>query len=137
MPVPNLLHPVDITMEVRRSDLTVLDDDFQEPIGKVVRDEEVVIQGQVQWKRSAFEAKNLGLQDDTIGYIFFRWMDLINQNVSLKVGDKVTKIGNLEPATMPVGGLPFYFYRFEYRGHYPKLGATLVKAWFSSKSPVK
>ena len=137
MPIPNLPHKVDITVEIRRSDTTVQDDDFQEPVGKVNRDDPVVLPGQVYWQDQVFEAASTGVQDRMTGYILFRWKDLTARNIVLKVGDKIIKIANIDPATMPAGGPPFYIYRFEYRGHYPKLGATLVKAWFSSKAPVK
>lgn len=135
MPVPTLPHPVNVTIQVRRSDLTKMDDDFQEPIGKVVRDSEIILPGQIYWQNQVFEAAKTGVQDRMTGYILFRWKDLTAQSITLKVGDKITKIGNIE--NMPAGGPPFYIYRFEYRGHYPKLGATLVKAWFNSKQPVK
>lgn len=130
MPYPNLLHPVDVIFKLRRSDQTLMNT-FQEPVGKVTRDEEQTIKGQVYWQDQVYEAANVGISERTIGYILLRTKDVQATfgTITLKVGDQIVKIGNLD--------VNYYIYRFEYRGHYPKYGATLIKAWFGSKTPVK
>jgi len=135
MPIPTLLHPVEIKIEIKRPDLTVQDKEFQEPIGKVVRETQITIPGQVYWQDQNFEGANVGVIDTMVGYALFRVVDLENKGIVLKEGDKIASVGKV--ADMPVGGPPFYLYRFQYRGHYPGLGATLLKAWFNSRAPVQ
>lgn len=131
MPVPNLLHPVDVILRIRRSDLTLMDEDFEEPIGKVARDEEITLPGQIYWQDQVWEMGNTGVQERTLGYCLFRTMDLqaASQGYTLEQGDQIIKIGNLD--------VNYYLYRFEHRGHYPQLGATLVKCWFAAEAPVR
>ena len=116
-----------------------MNENAREPIGNAYRDEELELSGQVYWQDQTFEAGREGDTESTLGYILFQRYYLSLQSVVIEKGDMITKMGGGDQG----GGdldveLPLFFYRFRYRGHHAdQKGATLLKAWFTDKDPVK
>jgi len=111
-----------------------MDDDAREPVGKVVRDAEIVLPGQVYWQDETFQSSREGLVAKTLGYILLRRYDLDIAGTDIYEGDEIVKFG-LYQAELD---RTFFIYRLRYRGHYPDMhGHTLIKAWFTDKAPVR
>jgi hypothetical protein len=131
MPIPNLLHPVPI--EIRQTDKagTPQDHDFREPINRVKRQPTQTVDGQVAWANDKrIQYTRGGSRYDADGYVLFRYVDLEAKSMELKTGDKLVKIGKITSNV--------YIVHFQPQGHYTDVGgATLVKAFFSDKDPVK
>lgn len=131
-PLPNLLHPVPVTIEpISRAD-TEYDDDLREPIGEVSYGAAI----------TGLEAQNKDIDDDdpkprregivevTKGYLLFRVIDITGVYTPLK-GDRITHIGIRT-------GLDLYVTKFQFRGHYPDQGGhSLVKVWYADRHPTR
>jgi hypothetical protein len=117
---------------LKRQDRTLWDDDAREPVGKVARDAEVTLQAQISWRSEETKAASEGPNEFTEGYALFRRYDLDAAGIDLEQGDQIASIGT--GIYQRLG--PWYLYMFQYRGHWDDVGGhTLVKAWFTSKSP--
>lgn len=124
MSVPNLLHPVRITLRRRDVDNTLFDEDMREPIGQTSYYEEETIWGQVSWenKDNVFVDEK-GTRLTAIGYILFRYVDLESAGIILKFQDRITKIGRHEEE--------LYIIKTKPMGHYTDQdGASLIRAYF-------
>lgn len=132
MTIPAILHPVQVKFRVRRTDLTLMDDDAREPVGKVNRNAEVTLTGQIFWQNKVWESEAVGLVPKTLGYVLLRRYDLTAVGVNITEGDKIIQIGINNAALTE----PYYIYRIMYRGHYQDTdGHSLVKVWFTDKKP--
>jgi hypothetical protein len=109
-----------------------MDDDAKEPVGKVYRDEDIDLYGQIYWQDETWQAAREGLVDKTLGYILLRRFDLNLCKIDINEGDKIIQIGKNQAAVEK----PLYVYRKRYRGHYQDTdGHSLVKVWFTDKKP--
>jgi hypothetical protein len=127
MPVPNLLHPVKITLQRRNVIDTLFDEDMREPIGQTSYYAEETLAGQVSWenKDNVYVDKK-GTQLKAIGYILFRYVDLESKGITLKYQDRIKKIGRHEEELYIINTKPI--------GHYPDQdGATLIRAYFTDR----
>jgi len=132
MPLPNLIHPIQVTVEQIDRSTTIYDPDAREPIGAAARKTTVTMPGQPRWaSQRQLEAQAFGPTDSVRGYILFRYVDLTAYGVDLAIGDRVTAQGHL---TAPEG----YVVRLEPQAHYQdQNGASTVKAWLSDRLPAK
>ena len=131
MTLPNLLHPVPITIQQRDIAVTKYDDDFREPIQKVSRTISKIIPGQVKWGiEDSLNLTKGGIQEKSNGYILFRYVDLAASKVVLQLGDRFANIGGLI--------VDLYITGFQPIGHYPSAGGpTLLKVFFADRQPSK
>jgi hypothetical protein len=132
VPIPNLLHPVNITIERLNRGGTAFDEDVGEPIQSAARHTSATCPGQVKW----LSAKDLAMPrggpvEHADGYVLFRYVDLRERGITeLAINDRFTALGS---TTREV-----YITKLEPQGHYPdQEGPTLVKAWFRDRSPAK
>lgn len=131
---PNLLHPVPITLRLADKDSTLMDEDAGEPIGKVARSVDKIIDGQVSWKMQEFTMREGGKVVTADGYILFRRKDLDEAGINVQEEDLIVNIGEGDGDV----NVNFYVVRIQLRGHYPEFGGhTLVKAWYAKKTPVR
>jgi hypothetical protein len=127
MPVPNLLHPVKITLQRRNVIDTLFDEDMREPIGQTSYYAEETLAGQVSWEnKDNVYVDEKGTQLKAIGYILFRYVDLESKGITLKYQDRIKKIGRHEEELYIINTKPI--------GHYPDQdGATLIRAYFTDR----
>jgi hypothetical protein len=124
MSVPNLLHPVKITLQRRNVTDTLYDEDMREPIGQTSYYAEETLMGQVSWEnKDNVYVDEKGTQLKAIGYILFRYVDLESKGITLKYQDRIKKIGRHE--------VELYIINTKPMGHYPDQdGASLIRAYF-------
>jgi len=129
--IPNLLHPVPITIQQQDAPNTKVDDIFREPVQQSARKAKVVLQGQVKWGQdeSLVPGKG-GPKEDSDGYVLFRYVDQSTVGVTLKRGDRFTKLGKID--------VDVYIVSIEPMGHWQDQGgATLFRAYFKDRQPGK
>lgn len=131
MPLPKLIHPVPILVETINEAQTVYDDDFREPIQHSVRNTETEVPGQVKWgSEDKFNPSRIGAEEDSDGYVLFRYKDLDAAGVTLKRNTRFTSIGGR--------ATDVYVTRLQPQGHYQEFGGpTLVKAYFKDRQPAR
>ncbi len=131
MPLPNLIHPIAITIEQISKSTTIYDTQAREPVQQASRKTAVVVAGQPKWNIGTdFEMTELGAIINAQGYVLFRVTDLASKNVEISIGDRITRIGR-DPQDV-------YIVRLQPMGHYTDQdGASLVRAWFSDRNPSK
>lgn len=127
---PRLLHPVVVVVEQIDKASTVYDEDTREPVYQASRHAAVSLPGQASYgssKERSYAA--YGPSEDESGYITFLMRDLTAQSVRLCIGDRISKIGNVDHDA--------YINKLQPMGHYPEFGATLMRAYFQDRQPVK
>lgn len=130
MPIPNLIHPVPITIQQLDKASTVQDHNHREPVQQSVRNADVIAPGQVMWFGLEMEVDLGGRKVQARGYVLFRYIDLNALSISLKYNDRITKMGIEDVGMYIVGLTPV--------GHYPdQSGATMVKAFVNDRQPAK
>lgn len=129
MVLPRLLHPVDIVIQQINRAGTRQDDDYREPIQRTTRHANKTVPGQVKWESEREESDQpIGVVEEANGYVLFRYVDLNAKSVTLAIGDKFIKTGNVDTNV--------YIVRLEPCGHYAdQLGPTMVKAHFLDRQP--
>jgi len=127
--IPNLLHPVPISIQSLDRTNTIYDDDMREPVQQETNVATVIVPGQVKWgKDQAFVPSSIGAQEDSDGYVLFRFVDLAAAGVTLKREDRFIALGTYITDVYVVSLQPC--------GHYPDQGGpTLIKAFFSDRQP--
>jgi hypothetical protein len=131
MPIPNLIHPVDVKVEQISKAETFFDEDAREPVQHAARAATVTLKGQVRWRgQFNLSAGVEGAELNADGYVLFRYIDLNAASVELQPNDRFVEIGGRETNV--------YIDRVEHLGHYPDVnGPTLVKAYFVDRQPSK
>jgi hypothetical protein len=129
MPVPNLIHPVDVVIEQKDPGKTRYDDRAREAIQHVKRKPSVTVKGQPSWdSQKRVEFQKGGVRESSAGYVLFRKVDLDTAGITLDDGDRFKKIGHVD--------VDVYVVRLEWTGHYPDQdGPTMVKAHFADRQP--
>lgn len=133
MALPRLLHPVPTRIKQIRTDKTIYDNDYREPVQQVARDEEKTVPGQWKWglDRELRSTKS-GPEEGSRGYVLFRLIDLEKQSVKIQRGDQITGYGSGRGRV----DLDVYIVELEYIGHYPdQVGPSMVKAFFNDRQP--
>jgi len=131
MPIPNLIHPVPITIQTLDQANTIYDDDMREVVQQSVRAANVVVPGQVKWGLDqSFQSRREGPKEDSDGYVLFRLVDLNAAGVEVKRETRLIRLGTIDTDV--------YVTALQYQGHYPDQGGpTLVKAFFKDRQPAR
>ena len=130
MPQPNLKHPVDVVIQQILRSTTIMDDDFREPVQSAARTAKKTLKGQVQWRsHNSLSEKNYGPISDASGYVLFILADLNRESITIKREDRFTRMGGVDTDVYVISTRPC--------GHYPGLGATMIKAFFADRQPAK
>lgn len=129
MPIPMLLHPIPVSIQVSMPANTFFDDDFRETVQQSARSATVIVNGQPKWgKDVSLDMQKGGAREDSIGYVLFRYVDLDAASVDLKRGDRFTKIGTRDVEVYITEMLP--------EAHWDDQGGpTTVKAFFTDRQP--
>lgn len=129
MPLPRLLHPVNIQIQQWIPGETMFDDEAREAIKQVKLAPLVICPGQVSWNtKDEVVLDAVGSKLVANGYILFRYVDLKARNITLNVQDNIKKIGWQTVNLFIISDKPC--------GHYADQdGASLVKAYFSGRHP--
>lgn len=129
MPIPNLIHPIDVKIEQINKGSTFYDDDAREEVQIVGRVPTVTVKAQVKWDfEISLKATKGGAQEDASGYVLFRLLDLDALGIEIKRGDRFVEFGN-RPANV-------YVVRVQPTATYDDVnGPTLLKAFFSDREP--
>lgn len=126
--IPNLIHPIPVTIELLDHSQSVFNDTFREPVGGGARPKRYVIPGQVFDQDTINNAIETGLKRIVEGYVAFRIVDMnriLPANRRVQRNDRIVQFGtgaNVEP-------VDFYIYRIRRRAHYAH-GATLCMCWY-------
>jgi hypothetical protein len=129
MPIPNLIHPIDVKLEQIDKASTFYDEDAREEIQIVNRASTVTLKGQVKWDfEMSLSAHKGGAGEDASGYVLFRFVDLDALSIEIKRGDRFVEFGGREANV--------YVIRTQPTATYDDVnGATLLKAFFSDRQP--
>lgn len=130
--LPNLVHPVPVTMEPIDRVSTPMNRRAREPVQAAARAAAVIVIGQLSASLRIKAQRNsrLGRVEGEEGYVLFRVFDLNAKGVDLQEGDRVTKIGIYE--------LNVYVHRVEPVGNYPdQSGPSLLKAFLRDRAEAK
>lgn len=151
MPIPNLIHPIKITVQLLDRDNTFYDQQAREPIPQVIRKgeslrsgDEVTIKAQVSYnfagaKQDYSIFDRMGVVDDSVGYITVRYKDLLRAgliekdvngayiNMKLERGVRIVRIGREL--------VDYYISGYKTFAHYPIFGQTMVQLNFTDRHP--
>lgn len=129
MPVPNLIHPIDVTVQREDKAATIVDADFREPVQKAARATEFTIKGQVRWgSDEKLDPQLGGPREESDGWVLFRYADLRAIGEELKRGDRFTRLGLIDTDVYVVEVKPM--------GHWQdQSGATIMRAYFRDRQP--
>lgn len=128
MPVPNLVHPVDVVIARKDASATIFDPDAREPVREVARLADLTIKAQVSYSPTrAPEYERIGPNEKVTGYLLFRKTDLTSKGYTPKRGDRIATIQGAPADLWLVQTFP--------AGHYPGLGPTLLRAFFGDRRP--
>lgn len=134
MPEPNLIHPVEIKLERRDLVNTIYDEDTREPVRQLARKTESTINAQILWEFAAGPEANPGGVDlGERGYFLVKTSDMRASNLTIKQGDRVIFPDPITPSDT----IEVYVTRTRPMGHYPGLGATLLRVYFQDRSPAQ
>lgn len=128
MPVPNLVHPLQVVISRKDAGATIFDADAREPIHEVARQADLTIPAQVSYNPTRTpEYQRIGANEKITGYLLFRRVDLTAKGYDPKRGDKIVSLQGVAADLWITQTFP--------AGHYPGLGATLVRAFFGDRRP--
>lgn len=130
MVLPRLIHPVYVVIEQRDDANSIRDDDLGIVIGEPLRST-VTIRAQLANKRhDRLTMDPGGRETEADGYVLARVRDLDNAGITIKVGDKIVKMGRRD--------VVYYITRLEYKAGYTDQGGhTLIRFFYNDRSPVK
>lgn len=143
MPLPRLIHPVQVTFQLLQKGEMLMDDDAREPIHGMRNDDdgdEFTIPCQVKWNKKDEPQANIGgVVTSSVGYFLARATDMdriLGTGVRLKRGDRIVSYTSAGPV-YEVVTCRLYILNCEPYGHYPERGATLYKCHFTDRDPVQ
>lgn len=138
MPLPNLLHPIAITIQPLDKASTIYDPDTREEIQIVGRKEEIVIAAQIEYRDSVSHAlgqaeyDEKGIHFSEAGYVLIRHIDAESLLYSPAIGDRIVEIGTFTNRPQKTTA---YIHRMKPTMHYQNFGATATKLFFADRKP--
>jgi hypothetical protein len=147
--IPNLIHPIPVTIQRRSDAVTTFDARAREPIRQLWKagqgpgtGTELELEAQVNWNQGHVAnptAPPGGVEEESEGYLLFRLVDLIDRGVAVEAadgtvafglarGDKIVRIGRRRVNLYAV------FFR-DVAGYTDQVGCTLLELDFSSRAP--
>lgn len=130
MPLPNLIHPIDIVIKPIDRASTTYDRQAREPVRTVKRAAaDVLIEAQVSY-RGTMNPRLIpeGIAEQVAGYLLFRVFDLTEAGYAPNIGDRITAIGLRTTSLFVLQNVDL--------GHYgDQNGASLVRVFFEDRRP--
>lgn len=135
--IPNLIHPIDVTIErLTRSEM-VMDLQAREPYhgARSSTTQTFVLPAQIKWSaKDDDQPQEGGVREVSNGYILCRILDMetvMGVGERLKRGDRIVTIGN-------ISDLDLYVVREEPIAHLQQTtGASMIKYHFEDRHPVR
>lgn len=128
MPLPNLIHPINVMISPITPATTVYDVDAREPLRAVARLTSVTIPAQVSWSVRS-DMLPQGIAERASGYLTCRQIDLATMGYSPVPGDKIAGLGHSTSLVFVIHVEPL--------AHYPdQNGSSLVRLYFGDRRPV-
>ncbi len=132
---PELIEPIDVIIEQIDKAATPYSSGLagrREHMGNVQRKTAITLPAQVAFGDVAMKTKftQLGPDEQAKGYMVLRFIDLSNKGVTLKRGDKIIKLGQLdvEYFLLHSQGDP--------AAHFSSIGFSLLRMFFGDRNPV-
>lgn len=131
MVIPNLIHPVPITIQVLDKAGSIVDEDHREPVQQAKRLTDEIVFGQPRTNAYfSIEERAAGLHLSADGYVLFRYVDLEAKAIVLKENDRFKKIGHLE--------VDVYVNKITPVAQYSdQNGPAMLKAYYADRFPSK
>jgi hypothetical protein len=147
--IPNLIHPIPVTIQRRSDAVTTFDARAREPIRQLWKAGQgpgtgtaIDLEAQVNWNDGRVAKPKLrpgGVEEESEGYLLFRLVDLLERGVAtdhgdgtvdfgLARGDKIVRIGRRRT------NLWVLFFR-DVAGYPDQGGCTLLEVDFASREP--
>ncbi|MFA5122971.1 hypothetical protein [Zavarzinia sp.] len=127
MPLPNLIHPVEIVLSRKDNAATVFDPHAREPVREVARQADLRIDAQVSYNPRGPEYDQIGPAEKVTGYLLMLQEDLADRSYIPKRGDRITSVEG-EVTSL-------WITHVFNAGHYPGHGATMRRAYFTDRRP--
>lgn len=141
MVAPNLLNPIKIKIEQINKDATQYDRRLRENRNVIRRNTEVELDAQIVYARSSTRGsldnqnnegrENIGIggiTEESDGYVLVKMSELTAKGITIKNGDKITKLAQLDVSYYVVGQRP--------GSHYTdQNGFTLLQIFFRDRNP--
>ena len=94
--LPSRMNLLDITIVPRSTANTIIDDDFDEPIAKIVDGTTLNLRGQIKNERDdRLKLSRTGDTGDSTGRLVFKKQYLDDLVVTLAKGDRITSVGGV------------------------------------------
>lgn len=147
--IPNLIHPIPVTIQRQSAAATVFDHRAREPVRQLWKAGEgpgtgtaVDLVAQVNWNEGGVAKPKVnpeGVEEMSEGYLLFRLVDLLNAGVAVDNGDGTVDFGLLRgDRIVRIGrrrtNLYVLFFR-DVAGYQDQGGCTLLEVDFSSRAP--
>jgi hypothetical protein len=131
MPVPTLLHPVPVGIEVLDTSGATWDAEAREPIHGSRTGTAVVINAQVGWDLEKNPKDHpAGVAEISTGYILLRKVDMVAKSLTPKHGDRIASIGG--------DAVDYYITGPKPMAHWPDQGGwTMKRFYFGDRQPVR
>src|SRR4051812_18110415 len=129
MPLPNLIHRTNVTVQQIDRGATIYDEETREPVQQAERKVDTIVPGQILWgKQNSLSLMAGGAEQASEGYVLFRYVDLRSKSMTLQQNDRFIKMGHLDTDV--------YIVKLQPMGHYAdQNGPALVRAYFASRQP--
>lgn len=126
---PKLIHPVDVYIETLNRADTEFDEDADEEVKSLDRDEAIKIDGQPRWyTKGKLRPNEIGFIEGSSGYIVMRRKDMTTKNYTPESGDRITQIGEDTVNLYVMGMRPM--------GHYGRK-SKLIALDFADSEPTR
>lgn len=135
---PRLRHPIGILVEPIDKDSTLYDEFAREEIQIVGRANQIEIPAQIKYRDANSEGLGVGRKSESgwkeseQGYVLVRYIDASSKGWKPKLADRIVQIGS---NTINKQDVDVQIVRLKPVGHYPGLGATMVKCFFTDEYP--
>ncbi len=135
----SLIEPIEVTIEPIDKTNTQFSGGVngkREPMNHIARSTAVILNAQVAFGKTMSDEQitqfktALGPDETIRGYMIFLFKDLKDKGITLKRGDKVTKMGQLDVDLYLSHGTN------DPAAHLSAIGFTLVKVFFNDRNPV-
>lgn len=133
MPIPNLIHPINVTFEFVEKEEMVVDSSARESVFGSRQLQSVVstvtLEAQVAWiDKDDPRYEGTGATEENTGYLTMRYYDISAAVVDIERGTKIVAIEGM-------GSVSLFVTKKQPCGHYPGHGATLVRFYFADRKP--
>lgn len=147
--IPQLIHPIPVTIQRQNAAATVFDDRAREPVRQLWKAGEgpgtgaaTDLVAQVNWNDGHVAKPKVnpaGVEEESEGYLLFRIVDLVAAGVAIERGDGTVDFGLLRGDRIVRIGRRrtnlYVLFFIDVAGYTDQDGCTLLEVDFSSRAP--